>query len=101
YEPLSRPLFIYVSEAATQRSEVRELVTFYMTEGPALAREVGYVPLPAAAYQQALERFNANKLGTVFGGVPQVGVTIEELLAREVKFLRRPERALRESARVG
>src|SRR5690606_5752344 len=86
YEPLSRPLFIYVSEAATQRSEVRELVTFYMTEGPALAREVGYVPLPAAAYQQALERFNANKLGTVFGGVPEVGVTIEELLAREGKL---------------
>jgi len=86
YEPLSRPLFIYVSEAATQRSEVRELVTFYMTEGPALAREVGCVPLPAAAYQQALERFNANKLGTVFGGVPEVGVTIEELLAREGKL---------------
>lgn len=86
YEPLSRPLFIYVSEAATQRPEVRELINFYMTEGPALAQEVGYVPLPAKAYQLALKHFNENKLGTVFGGTPEVGVTIEELLAREGKL---------------
>lgn len=86
YEPLSRPLFIYVSEAATKRPEVRELIDFYMTQGPALAKEVGYVPLPANAYRLALKHFHDNKLGTVFGGTPEVGVTIDDLLAREGKL---------------
>jgi phosphate transport system substrate-binding protein len=86
YEPLSRPLFIYVSEAATQRPEVREFINFYLTEGAALAKEVGYVPLPEAAYQVTLKHFNDKKLGTVFGGTPEVGITIDDLLAREGKL---------------
>lgn len=86
YEPLSRPLFIYVSEAAAERPEVREFIEYYLTEGPQLAKEVGYVPLPETAYRVALEHFKAKKLGTVFGGVPEVGVTIDDLLAREGKL---------------
>jgi len=86
YEPLSRPLFIYVRDAAAQRPEVKEFIQFYLSEGAELAKEVGYVPLPAAAYQLALKHFNERKLGTVFGGVPEVGVTIETLLAREGKL---------------
>jgi phosphate transport system substrate-binding protein len=83
YEPLSRPLFIYVRDAAAQRPEVQEFIRYYLTEGPELAQEVGYVPLPESAYKLALKHFDAKKLGTVFGGVPEVGVTIEALLARE------------------
>jgi phosphate transport system substrate-binding protein len=83
YEPLSRPLFIYVRDSATQRPEVREFVQFALSEGAELAKEVGYVPLPESAYRLALKHFNDGKLGTVFGGVPQVGVTIDALLARE------------------
>jgi phosphate transport system substrate-binding protein len=86
YQPLSRPLFIYVRDTAAQRADVREFIQFYLTEGPALAKEVGYVPLPAQAYQLALKHFNDRKLGTVFGGVPEVGVTIDNLLAREGKL---------------
>lgn len=86
YEPLSRPLFIYVSEAAAQRAEVREFINFYLTEGAELAKEVGYVPLPEQAYQIALKHFKDKKLGTVFGGVPEVGTTIAELLVREGKL---------------
>lgn len=86
YEPLSRPLFIYVSEAATRRPEVQEFIQFYLTEGAELAKEVGYVPLPEQAYQLALKHFKEKKLGTVFGGTPEVGVTIDELLAREGKL---------------
>ena len=33
-----------------------------------------------------LKHFTDRKLGTVFGGVPEVGVTIENLLAREGKL---------------
>jgi len=86
YQPLSRPLFIYVSEAAAQRPEVRKFIEFYLTEGTKLTQEVGFVPLPQEASQTALEHFKSNRLGTVFGGVPEVGVTIDSLLKREAKL---------------
>jgi len=86
YEPLSRPLFVYVRDTAAQRPEVKEFVTFLLSDGAALAKEVGYVPLPAQAYQLATKHFNDKKMGTVFGGVPEVGVTIDALLAREGKL---------------
>jgi phosphate transport system substrate-binding protein len=86
YQPLSRPLFIYVSEAAAKRPDVRKFIEFYLTQGSQLAQEVGFVPLPQKASQLALEHFRNNRLGTVFGGVPEVGVTIDSLLEREAKL---------------
>jgi phosphate transport system substrate-binding protein len=86
YQPLSRPLFVYVKESSAARPEVREFVQFMMTKGSALVSEVGYVPLPKSAYDLAWKHFNDKKLGTVFGGVPEVGVTIDELLAKEASL---------------
>jgi phosphate transport system substrate-binding protein len=86
YQPLSRPLFIYVRDSAAKRPEVKEFIEFYLSEGAELVKEVGYVPLPPQAYKLALQHFNASKLGTVFGGTPEVGVTIDALLAREGKL---------------
>ncbi len=85
YQPLSRPLFIYVSDKSAQRPEVRALIEYYLTEGPALAADVGFVALPEQAAKTALGHFNENRLGTVFGGVPEVGITIDDLLKREAK----------------
>jgi phosphate transport system substrate-binding protein len=83
YQPLSRPLFVYVKESSAARPEVREFVQFMMTKGPALVAEVGYVPLPDSAYKLVWQHFDNKKLGSVFGGVPQVGITIDKLLAME------------------
>ena len=86
YEPLSRPLFIYVSEKGAQRAEVKEFINFYLTEGEALIREVRYLPLPKQAYETTAKHFREGKLGTIFGGVPEVGLKVEDLLAREAKL---------------
>jgi phosphate transport system substrate-binding protein len=86
YEPLSRPIFIYVSEKGAQKPEVREFVQFYLSEGVPLIEEVKYVPLPKQAYDLAVKHFREGKLGTGFGGVPEVGLKVEELLAREAKL---------------
>jgi phosphate transport system substrate-binding protein len=86
YQPLARPIFIYVSDKAMARPEVKEFINFYMKEGGKLAKEVKYVPLPAEAYKLAITNFNKPKLGTAFGGVAEVGVTVEELLKREGKL---------------
>jgi len=85
YQPLSRPIFIYINAAALNKPEVRSFVDFYLTEGPALAASVKYVPLPEKAYTLAKENVAKKKLGTAFGGVAEVGVTVEELLQREGK----------------
>jgi len=86
YEPLSRPVFMYVAEAAAKKPEVREFVNYYLTEGVPLIEEVKYVPLPKQAYDLAGKHFKEGKLGTGFGGVPEVGLKVEELLAREAKL---------------
>ena len=84
YQPLSRPLFIYPNAAtAATRPEVRRFLDFYLREGPRLVREVGFVPLPAEATTLAMRHLEEQRLGTVFGGHPEVGVRIEELLSRE------------------
>ncbi|MFP5463225.1 MAG: PstS family phosphate ABC transporter substrate-binding protein [Gammaproteobacteria bacterium] len=86
YQPLSRPIFIYVKEKAKARPEVREFVEFYLKNGGELAKEVGYVDLPAEAYELALENFRSGKLGTGFGGASEVGLKVEDLLKREGKL---------------
>ncbi len=86
YTPLSRPLFVYVRDSSATRPEVREFVQFMMKQGAALVGEVGYVPLPQKAYDLAWQHFENKKLGTVFGGHNQVGITIEKLLAMEAKL---------------
>lgn len=85
YTPLSRPLFIYVSRASADKPEVAEFIAFYLSRVGELAKEVKYTPLPDSAYQRALERFKNKETGTVFGGHPEVGLTVEALLERELK----------------
>jgi len=86
YTPLARPIFVYVNAKSLAKPEVKEFVEYYMKNGAKLAREVKYVPLPDSAYRVALEHLQKGKKGTVFGGVAEVGVTIEELLKREAKL---------------
>lgn len=83
YQPLSRPIFIYVAAKSMAKPEVKEFVEFYMKNATKISKEVRYVPLPAKAYATNLEHLNAGKKGTVFGGKAEVGITIEELQARE------------------
>lgn len=56
YSPLSRPLYIYVSNKALERAEVKEFIKFYLENAKALVEEVGYVPLDDAKYQEQLNK---------------------------------------------
>jgi phosphate transport system substrate-binding protein len=85
YQPLSRPIFIYVNAKSVDKPEIREFVEFYLKEAPKLVKAVKYVPLPDAAYALAQENFKKKKLGTGFGGEAEVGVSVEDLLKREGK----------------
>ena len=86
YQPLSRPIFVYVKAKSLQKPEVQEFIEFYMKNASKLTKEVKYVPLPAAAYTGNLEHVKKKKYGTVFGGQNEVGITIEDLMKREAKM---------------
>ena len=85
YEPLARPIFIYVSAKSMDRPEVKEFVEFYLKHGGKLAKEVKYVPLGDADYKHAMDNFSKKKTGTGFGGEAEVGVKVSDLLKRNPK----------------
>jgi phosphate transport system substrate-binding protein len=83
YQPLSRPLFIYVSSKAADRPEVKAFVDFYLANVGNLLKEVGYVSLQPEVYQLAQQRFNDRKTGSLFAeGGSQVGVKLDELMKK-------------------
>ena len=86
YQPLSRPIFVYVKVKSLDKPEVKEFIEFYMKNAAKLTQEVKYVPLPANAYTGNLEHIAKKKYGSVFGGKNEVGITIEELMKREAKL---------------
>ncbi len=86
YQPFSRPLFIYINEkSAKEKPEIKEFVDFYLKNAGKISKQVGYIPLPAKAYDMAADRFKKMQVGTVFSGEIEVGLTVEELLKREAK----------------
>lgn len=81
YQPLARPVFIYVSENAAKKKEVQSYVDFYLSHASALVAEVGYISLPERGYQLATKRFKSRVVGSMFAGSgSRVGVSVEELL---------------------
>ena len=84
YQPLARPIFIYVNTKSMARPEVKEFVQYYLTHGAKLSKEVKYVPLPDRIYKAGLERLNKMQKGTVFAGHADVGVKIDDLFSRKL-----------------
>jgi phosphate transport system substrate-binding protein len=69
YQPLSRPLFIYVKKAAAKRPEVAAFVRFYlMPENSKYVTTIGYVPLSGTAMLAGMARFEKGVPGSVLGG---------------------------------
>lgn len=83
YQPLSRPVFIYVNVKAAQKPEVKEFVEFYMKNALLTVKEIKFFPLPPRAYTTMLEHFNKKRTGSVFNGISAVGLTIDDLIRRE------------------
>jgi len=81
YQPLSRPIFIYVSSKAMERPEVDAFVKFYLNEGKALVSEVGYIALPDSAYALVNKRFADKTMGSMLEGGSKVGATVEQMLS--------------------
>lgn len=55
YSPLARDLYLYVALASLARPDVYDFVQHYVESAERLSRTTGYVALPAAEYDRALE----------------------------------------------
>lgn len=85
YQPLSRPIFIYVNRARVDEKPILDaFIDFYMANGSKLSAEVGYVPLTDEIYQAAQNRYDNRVVGSIYaGGGSQVGVSLLDLLSAE------------------
>jgi phosphate transport system substrate-binding protein len=80
--PISRPLFVYFNAEALRRPAVARFARFYVENAAAMATRVGYVALPERAYPAYVQRISERTTGTAFGGEQEIGLSIEEVLAR-------------------
>ena len=80
YQPLSRPIFIYVNKKSVDRPEVKAFVEFYLRNARRLVRHASYFPLPDMAYELMAERFRKRVTGSVFTGEAKIGMRIEDLV---------------------
>lgn len=85
YQPLSRPIFIYVNRARIDEKPILDqFINFYLANASTLSAEVGYVPLTDEIYQAAQKRYDERVVGSIYaGGGSQVGVSLLDLLSAE------------------
>ena len=68
YEPLSRPIYIYINASALDKKQVADFVSFYLESAGQLAQEVGYISLPQESYQLAKTRVDTRTAGSSYHG---------------------------------
>lgn len=87
YQPLSRPLFIYVNLwSSKNKTVVYKFADFYIKNAAKTAVSVGYVPLSEEAYKLDYVHLHKGKVGTVFGGKSEFKLTLGELLRKQKEF---------------
>lgn len=87
YQPLTRPLFLYVNMKSAGRPEVSAFVGFYLsTDNTKYVSDVGYVPLPTRSLLAQMARFQKGVPGSALGGHGSVkGVALDAFDEEEKK----------------
>ncbi len=82
YQPLSRPLLVYVRETATILDDhTRAFIEFLLGDGRGVLASEGYIVLSERGYELARERLGSQTTGTAFGDVHLAdGLDIETIL---------------------
>jgi phosphate transport system substrate-binding protein len=80
YQPLSRPLFIYVRQESTERPEVDDFIKYYLDNSVEIVPETGYITLDKELYALIKRRYENKTTGSLFlqeGST--VGVKLNEI----------------------
>jgi phosphate transport system substrate-binding protein len=92
YQPLSRPLFIYVNnQALGQRPEVQKFVSYLVRRGLTLVQRAMVIPLPSSTYQLVETKLFKRIPGTAFAGDLPVGLSLGEVLRRSLDQHKQPQ----------
>lgn len=69
YQPLARPLLLYVNVKAAARPDVKEFLHFYLSpDSSKIVTKVGYVPMQASALALQTARLEKGIKGSILGG---------------------------------
>jgi phosphate transport system substrate-binding protein len=70
YNPLARPLFLYVNKNSLSRPEVQGFLKFFLDNARKIVEhpKVGYIGLSDALYAMSRDRLAKGVTGTVYGG---------------------------------
>ncbi len=91
YQPLSRPLFLYVRAGMQNEDELDEYLEFYLSNVPRLAPQVGLVPLQEELYELVVERLRRKVSGSMYEGLESgYGRSVADLLGTKSSINRKP-----------
>ena len=80
YNPLSRPLFIYLNASkAAFDPNVKKFIDFYLKYAAVLSTEVGYIPFSKSEYAAITKHYKSLKTGTAFKK-PAIGLSVQQML---------------------
>ena len=92
YQPLSRPLFIYINDRAlVGKPDVQKFTTFAIRNGLQFVTTAGDIPLPASTYQLVESKLYKRITGSAFSGDLPVGLSIGEALRRSFDANKLPQ----------
>ena len=95
YQPLTRPLFVYVNVTAAARPEVSSFIHFQLApDSTKYVTQVGYVPLPMTALLTQVARFEKGTTGSALGGHGSVTGVQLDAFDEEEKEAERVKNAL-------
>jgi phosphate transport system substrate-binding protein len=85
YEPLSRPLFVYVNKQSADRPGIKAFLHYFFDNAEKIVEHprVNYVALSDELYQAARARFDAKTTGSAYAEGPTQGANLTELFVRE------------------
>ncbi len=91
YQPLSRPLFLYVNDRMLNNDKsLRNFVAFYLRRAESLVKEASYIPLPSRTYRLVESKLYRHILGSSFSGTIPVGLTIGQVLEQSFDQHKKP-----------
>ena len=92
YQPLSRPLFLYVNDRSLRNNtSLRNFITYYLRNVEQLVTQANYIPLQNATYRLVDSKLYRHILGTSFGGKIPVGLTISQILQTSFDVHKKPQ----------
>jgi phosphate transport system substrate-binding protein len=92
YQPLSRPLFIYVNDKAlASQPAVQKFATYTVRNGLRIVGVAGDIPLSPSTYGLVESKLYKRITGSAFSGDLPVGLSIGEALRRSFDANKLPQ----------